>query len=44
MVVGYQLNTLRGPDAIWLNWLVAVLGLAVAGYGGVRLLQAYGSR
>ncbi|WP_298457601.1 hypothetical protein [uncultured Cellulomonas sp.] len=44
VVVGYQLDALRGPDPVWLNWLVAGLGLAAAGYGIVTLLRAYRSR
>jgi len=44
VVVGYQVEALRGPDPLWLNWVVAGLGLALAVYGAGRLLQAYRSR
>ena len=44
VVVGYQLGPIRGGDALWLNWLVAALGLGVAVYGAVGLLRAYRSR
>lgn len=44
VVIGYQLEPLRGPDAIWGNWVVAGLGLAVAVWGAVRLVRAARSR
>ena len=44
VVIGYQLEPLQGSNPLWGNWVVAALGLAVAVYGGVRLLHAHRSR
>ena len=44
VVIGYQVEALRGPNPLVLNWVVAALGLAVAVYGAVGLLRAYRSR
>lgn len=44
VVIGYQLEAIRGPNPLWANWAVAALGLVVAGYGALRLLRAYRSR
>lgn len=37
VVVGFQWDFLVGPDAFWLNWLVAGIGLALV-INGLRLL------
>ena len=44
VVIGYQVEAIRGPDPIWMNWVVAGLGLVVVVHGAVRLLQAHRSR
>ena len=44
VVIGYQLEPLRGPDALWGNWLVAALGAAVSVWGVVRLVRAARAR
>ena len=44
VVIGYQLDPLRGGDAVWGNWLVAGLGAALAVWGAVRLAQAARTR
>ena len=44
VVIGYQLEAIRGPNPLWMNWVVAGLGLAVAVYGLVGLLRAHRSR
>ncbi len=44
VVIGYQLDPLRGDNPLWGNWLVAALGAAVAVWGAVRLVRAARSR
>ena len=44
VVIGYQLDAIRGPNPLWMNWVVAALGLAVVVHGGVRLLRAHRER
>jgi len=44
VVVGYQLDPLRGANPLWGNWVVAALGLGVAVWGVVRLVRAARSR
>lgn len=44
VVIGYQLDPLRGDNPLWGNWLVALLGAAVAGWGAVRLVRAARAR
>jgi hypothetical protein len=44
VVIGYQLEAIRGPNPLALNWVVAGLGLAVAVYGAVGLLRAHRAR
>jgi hypothetical protein len=44
VVTGYQVPSLRGPDPLWISWVVAGTGVVVALVGAVRLLRAYRSR
>ncbi len=44
VVAGYQLDSLRSPDPLWISWAVAAVGVVVALVGVVRLLRAYRSR
>jgi hypothetical protein len=44
VVAGYQLDSLRSPDPLWISWVVAAIGVVVALVGLVRLVRAYLSR
>ena len=44
VVAGYQLDSLRSPDPLWVSWAVAGVGVLVALIGLVRLASAYRSR
>jgi len=41
VVVGFQVGSLTGGGGVWLNWVVAGAGIALAASGVARLVRAY---
>jgi len=40
-VAGFQVKSLTGSGGVWLNWVVAAIGVGLAASGVVRLVRAY---
>jgi hypothetical protein len=41
VVVIFQYGPISQSGGVWLNWVVAGVGIALAGYGAVRLVRSY---
>ena len=41
VVVIFQYGPISQSGGVWLNWVVAGVGVALAGYGAVRLVRSY---
>ena len=41
VVVLFQVGPITGSGGVWLNWVVAGVGIALAANGVVRLIRAY---